>query len=148
MGGDSASLSWGPQHITVWNSVILAETSNASLHSLFCSCFISICCHLGSSAFCLGQTVLCVSCEYDCSAHSDMGGSQQSETGGSSYLPCILLYLLSLFCRLFMDGGASPFTTEAEPSFWVCDCRRAVGSTRWPTCHSLVTVHPAQCLAS
>ena len=38
--------------------------------------------------------------------------------GGSSYLPCIL-HLFSLFCCLFMDGGASPFTTETEPSFWV-----------------------------
>lgn len=48
----------------------------------------------------------------------DMGRSQQSETGGSSYLPCVL-HLLSLFSRLFMDGGASPFTTGAEPSFRV-----------------------------
>lgn len=39
MAAESASPSWRPQHITVWNSVILAEISNVSLHSLLCPCF-------------------------------------------------------------------------------------------------------------
>ena len=107
-------------HSISQSGTVSSWLKRAMPHSMVCFVHVSspFACHLGSSAFCLGQTVLCASCEYSCSAHSVMGGSQQSETRGSSYLPCVL-HLLSLFSRLFMDGGASPFTTGAEPSFRV-----------------------------
>lgn len=62
MCGNSASPFWvgGPQHIMVWNSVVLAEMSSISLHSLLCPCliFIHVSSWMGGLCLCLLQALL------------------------------------------------------------------------------------------